>query len=64
MIGCFWRVRRLWSRSDEGPSTGDEFRPPDQRIRGPKSTVVEFDATSRPEPRTPGPGAAWIGGRP
>jgi hypothetical protein len=68
MIGCFWRARRLWSWGPEDPSsTTGESGPRQRRTRGAKSTPVEVGLSAervfRPEPRTPGPGAAWSGGR-
>ena len=64
MIGCFWRTRWFWSRGPEGPkSAGNEFAPAERRTRGSNSTMAELERAFRPEPRTPGPGAAWSGGR-
>ena len=73
MIGPFWRTRRLWGsydpRCSEGEnSTNGEFSTRRRRSKGDKSPLVEFsplgeELVFRPAPRTPGPGAAWSGGR-
>jgi hypothetical protein len=69
MFGSFWRARRLWSSTApevENSTDGDSTtrRP----SRGGKSPLVDLsplgdEIAFRPEPRTPGPGAAWSGGR-
>ncbi len=70
MIGPFWRTRTRWSSgSDSENSTSGDFWPVRRRVRGGKSPLVEFsdpgESTASPGPvlRTPGPGAAWSGGR-
>ena len=71
MIGPFWRTRRLWfcyrPRPDGENSTDEEFSTRRRHSRGGKSPLVEFspldELAPRLEPRTPGPGAAWSGGR-
>ena len=69
MFGSFWRARRLWSSvSEDENSTDGEFPTGRRRIRGEKSPLADFSSCGdeivfRPEPRTPGPGAAWSGGR-
>jgi hypothetical protein len=72
MFGSFWRARRLWSffgpRPDGENSTDDDFSTSWRPSGGRKSPLVDFSSLGdevvfRPEPRTPGPGAAWSGGR-
>jgi hypothetical protein len=72
MFGSFWRARRSWSSSGPRPegenSTDDDFPTGRRRVNGHKSPLVEFSPLGdeigfRREPRTPGPGAAWSGGR-
>ena len=72
MFGSFWRARRSWCSSGPRPegenSTDDEFSTPRGRMNGHKSPLVEFsppgeEIAFRREPRTPGPGSAWSGGR-
>jgi hypothetical protein len=72
MFGSFWRARRLWSSSGPRPegenSTDDEFSTAHGRLKAHKSPLVESsplgsDPVIRLEPRTPGPGSAWSGGR-
>jgi hypothetical protein len=70
MFGSFWRVRRRWSSSapEEENSTDGELAAGRRPVRGEKSPLVDFSSIGdevvfRPEPRTPGPGAAWSGGR-
>jgi hypothetical protein len=70
MFGSFWRARRRWSSSagDEENSTDGELSPGRRPAGGGKSALVDFSSLGdevgfRPPPRTPGPGAAWSGGR-
>jgi hypothetical protein len=71
MIGSFWRTRpRCWfsaPRPEDENSTDGELSPSQRRSGGEKSPLVEFspplEVSFRSEPRTPGPGAAWSGGR-
>jgi hypothetical protein len=70
MFGSFWRARRRWcSAAPEGEnSTDGDFSTARRPNKGQKSPLVDFSSMGdevvfRPEPRTPGPGAAWSGGR-
>jgi hypothetical protein len=70
MFGSFWRARRRWASSaaDDENSTDGEFSTGRRPIAGGKSPLVDFSSLGdevvfRPTPRTPGPGAAWSGGR-
>ena len=69
MIGSFWRARRLWSSVAEVEDSTECEVPTDRRrAPGDKSSLVDLSSLGdeivfRREPRTPGPGAAWSGGR-
>ena len=71
MIGPFWRTRRLWGSYDprllQGESTDGEFPTAGGGRRATGRHWWSFPRSGRscvrPAPRTPGPGAAWSGGR-
>jgi hypothetical protein len=72
MFGSFWRAHRSWSscrpRPEGEDSTDDGFPTDRGRVIGHESPLGDFsplggELVVRQEPRTPGPGAAWSGGR-